>query len=153
MTASSATTVPPSPIAGYVGFALGALSLLLVLTQFWAGPFAPQQRTGVTVGELAAEIRQAAVRKLKGQPPPKPAARPWDIDRVLEVSAALLAGLALIAGAFGYTRREDWRPAAAGVTLGASAVAFQFFVWAILVIACAIIVAAVVHNIGNIFPS
>ena len=78
---TTTTAVQPSPVAGYVGFALGALSLLLVLTHFWSGPFAPQQRTGVTVGELAAEIRHAAVRKLKGQPPPKPTARPWDIDR------------------------------------------------------------------------
>ncbi len=149
---TTATAVQPSPIAGYIGFALGALSLLLVLTHFWSGPFAPQQRTGVTVGELAAEIRQSAVRKLKGEAPPKPVARPWDIDRVLKVIAALLAGLALIAGAAGYVRREDWRPAAAGITLGAGAVAFQFFVWAILLIAGAIIVAAVVHNIGDILP-
>ena len=156
---TTTTAVQPSPVAGYIGFALGALSLLLVLTHFWSGPFAPQQRTGVTVGELAAEIRHAAVRKLKGQPPPKPTARPWDIDRVLEVVAALLAGLALIAGAAGYARREDWRPAMAvavlhvGDVIGASAVAFQFFAWAILVIAGAIIIAAVVYNIGDILPS
>lgn len=150
---TTTTAVQPSPVAGYIGFALGALSLLLVLTHFWSGPFAPQQRTGVTVGELAAEIRHAAVRKLKGQPPPKPTARPWDSDRVLEVVAALLAGLAVVAGAAGYARRENWRPAIAGATLGASAVAFQFFAWAILVIAGAIIIAAVVYNIGDILPS
>ncbi len=135
---------------GWASFAFGAAGLLLVLMHFWVGPFAPQQRVAITVGEVAADIRLAAVRKLKGLPPPPPAPAAWDSDRILKLVAAGLAGLALVAGAAGFVRREAWRPAAGGIVLGAGAVAFQFFTWAIVIIACAIILYAIIQNLDGI---
>jgi len=50
---------PPHSTAGLASFVIGAIALLLVLVQFAAGPFASQQRASVTVGEIAAEMREA----------------------------------------------------------------------------------------------
>lgn len=143
-------TAPSSPLAGFVGLALGAAALLIVLVHFWVGPLAPQQRVTVTVGEVAAEIRQAAVRKLKGLPQPKPESAPWTSDRILKLIAALLAGTAIIAGVVSLVRRETWRPAVGGIALGAGAIAFQVFTWAILVVAGALILVAIIQNITGI---
>ena len=55
-----------------------------------------------------------------------------------------------MAGAAGFVRRESWRPAAGGIFLGAGAVAFQFFTWAIVIIACAIIPYAIIQNLDGI---
>lgn len=140
----------PKAIAGAVSFLAGALALIMVLAHFWNGPIAPQQRPGVTVGEIAADIRQSAIRKLKGQPPPAPVAEPWTIDKTLKLIAALLAGTALVAGAASYVRKERLRAAVAGSLLGVSAITFQLFTWTILVIAGAIIIYAIIHNIGDI---
>ncbi len=138
------------PVAGYFGFAFGALALLLVLVHFWAGPFAPQQRAGVTIGEIAGDIREAAVRKLKGEPQPKAVPAKWDADRIVKLVAAVLAGLAVVTGVAGLVRRETWRPAAAGIAFGVSAVTFQIFTWTILVLVGAVILYAIINNIGEI---
>ena len=144
------TSIQPRPIAGIVGFALGAVALLLVLVHFWAGPFAPQQRMTVTVGEIAADIRQAAIRKLKGVPSPKPAPVAWDSDRILKLVAALLAGMAVIVGVASLVRRETWRPAVGGIALGGGAIAFQVFTWATLLVVGALILCVIIQNITGI---
>ena len=140
----------PKSIAGMVSFVTGALALLMVLAHFWNGPIAPQQRASVTVGEIAAEIRQSALRKLKGQPQPAPVAEPWTIDKTLKLIASLLAGTAVVAGAASYVRKERLRAAIAGSVLGASAITFQLFTWTILIIAGAIIFDAIISNISGI---
>ena len=138
------------PVAGFVGLGMGAAALLIVFVHFWAGPFSPQQRAAVTVGEIAADMRQAAVRKLKGLPQPKPVSAPWDSDRILSVVAALFAGIAVVAGVVGLVRRETWRPAVGGMALGIGAVAFQVFTWAILLVVGALIIVAIIQNITGI---
>ena len=140
------------PIAGMSAFVLGSLALLMVLAHFWVGPLAPQQRVGVTIGEIAADMRQAALRRLKGEQPPEAIAtsKPWTSDRILDLVKALIAGLALIAGGAALIRRESWRPAVAGMALGASAIAFQAFTWAILIVAGAIVIGAIIHNLDAI---
>jgi hypothetical protein len=135
---------------GLTAFALGAAALLLVLLQLWAGPFAPRQSAPVTIGETAAQIRQAAQRALAGAPPPAPAPAAWDIDRLLAAATAGAAGLALVLAAAALIRREDWRPAAAGLALAGGAVAVQIATWAILVIAGAILLYAILSNLDSI---
>jgi len=138
------------PIAGNFGFLVGACALILVMVNFWAGPFAPQQDASVSIGEIAADIRQAAKRALSGEAQPDPVSAPWDIDRVLGAVAATLAGLAVILGLAGFVRRETWRPAAAAMTLGVSAVVFQLFTWMVLVVVGCIILYAIIQNIDGI---
>ncbi|MEZ5854729.1 MAG: hypothetical protein R3D67_08265 [Hyphomicrobiaceae bacterium] len=151
MTANEA--IASRPFFGLTSFAFGAAALILVLVHFWAGPFAAKPRVTVTIGEVAADIRQAAIRKLKGLPnPPAAPAAPaaWDGDRILKAIAACLAGLAVVAGVASFVRQEVWRPGAGGIALGAGAVAFQFFTWAVLVLACAILLYAIIQNIDGI---
>lgn len=143
---STAVMVHPRPIAGYVSFAAGAVALLLVLVHFWAGPFAPRPHASVTIGEIAAQMHQAAVHKLSGKPPAAPAAVAWDSDRALKVVTGLVAALAIIASAAALVRRAAWQPAAAGVALGSSAIAFQVLTWAILVIAGCVILFAIIQQ-------
>ncbi len=142
-------SAPPSA-AGLVSFAAGAIALLIVLAHFWAGPLAPQQRASVTVGQFAAEMRQAAKRQLHDQPQPAPVAAPWNIDRAAKLAASVFAGLAVIAGAAGLARKEPWRPAAAGAVLGASAIVIQMFIWVILIVVGGFIVVAIIQSV-NIF--
>ena len=140
----------PRPIAGYLGFAVGAVALLLVLMHFWGGPFAPQQGASVSLGEFAAEIRQAATRTITGASQPAPESTPWDIDRGLKLVTALLAGIAVILGAAGIVRRENRRPAIAAIALGGVAVVFQFFVWMALLLVGALLISAIISNIDGI---
>lgn len=131
-------------------FVLGAISILIVVVHFAAGPFAPQPKAGVSIGEIAAEIREAATRAIQGIEQPPPQTAPFDIDRSIKIAAQALAAIAIIAGLFALIRRETWRPAATGIALGASAVAMQFFIWAAMLFAGAILLAAIVQNIGGI---
>lgn len=140
----------PNPTAGLIGFAIGAAAVLLVLVQFWAGPFAPQESAGISIGEIAGEIRDSAARALAGEEQPAPEAAPWDIDRVLNLVAAILAGAAIVLGLFALVRRETWRPAAGAIALGVSAVTFQFFVWIILIVVGLIVVLFIIQNLGTI---
>jgi len=147
---ATATPVQPRPIAGFVGFASGALALLVVLAHFWIGPIAPHRHATVTIGEIAAEIRHAAANKLAGKPNPAPVATPWDSDRVLKLAASLLAGIGLIAGIAGLVRREEWRPAAAGMVLSGGAIVFELAVWSIVAVLGCLILIAVINNVSDI---
>jgi hypothetical protein len=116
--------------AGNFGFAIGALALVLVFLHFWVGPFAPQDSATVTLGELAVDIKQAAIDKVRGVPKAAPEAAPWDIDRVLRAITAVFAALAILAGAVAYVRGGPKRLAAAAVALGVGAATFQFLIMA-----------------------
>jgi hypothetical protein len=149
MTSTPDIAPRPRPVAGLAGFALGAAALLLVLVQFWAGPFAPQQAAGVSLGELAAEFRDSALREMRGAPQPVPEPVPWDVDRVLSAIAAVLAGLAVVVALYGLIRHEAKRPAVAGIALAASAILFHFLSVMVLALAGAIVVAALAHAVGQ----
>lgn len=140
----------PTPTLGWIAFIAGAVALLLVLVQFYAGPFAPQQDAATSIGEIAAEIRQSAMRAMAGEPQPAPVTVPWDIDRVMALVAAVLAGGAIVIGLAGLLRGEMRRPASAAIGLGVAAVTFQFLTWLALLIAGVILLSAIIYNIGDI---
>ena len=138
------------PVFGFVGFIFGALALILVLVQFSAGPFAPRQSSGVSIGEVAADIREAAKRKLTGQPAPPPVAAPWDVDRVMKLGAMVLAGVAVIVGAIALLRQEPSPLAITSITFGASAVLMQFLIWLALLVVGMVIILAIIKNMDGI---
>ena len=140
----------PRPTLGWIGFLAGAAAFLLVLVQFYAGPFAPQQDVATSISEIAAEIRQSAMRAMAGEPQPAPVTAPWDIDRVLATAAAVLAGGAVILGLAALMRGELRRTASAAIGLGVAAVTFQFLTWLVLLIAGVILLSAIIYNIGDI---
>lgn len=147
----TATTQSPRAVLGWLGFALGAAALILTLVIFWAGPFAPQQSAGVSLGELAADIAKSAVRSVAGQPQPEPVAPVRDLDDYLQIAVGALAGLAIVLGVAALIRDEHRRAAVSGIALGGLAVVFQFFAWTVMLIAGGLIIAALIYTLRDAF--
>jgi hypothetical protein len=132
----------------FTGIAIGAVALLLALVHFWAGPFSPQPTLEQTVTEKAVAIKEATIAALKGEEPVKIKQKSMDTDEILRLVTAVFGGLAIILGVFGYAKKEPLRVAGGAAVLGGSAIAFQFAVLALGAIVIAILVAAVLSQIG-----
>lgn len=138
----------PSKLS-FLGIAFGAVALLLVLVHFWAGPFSPQPTLESTVAEKAVAIRDATVAALKGEevrdyaPPSE-----MNLDKALAVSGSVLGGIAVILGVLGFAKKESARVAGGAAVLGAGAIAFQFAAVAVGAIVVAILIAAVISQLG-----
>jgi hypothetical protein len=135
---------------GHFAIGAGALALSLAVLHVFGGPFAPQPSVGTTVGEIAGEMRAAALRAVNGEPQPAPVPRGWDIDRVLLVAAPLLGVLAIVLSMVAALRREGLRLAGYGAALGIGAILFQLVWWIAALIAGVILLVAIVENIGDI---
>lgn len=136
---------------GWTGFVAGAAALILGLVVFWAGPFAPQQSAGVTLGELAAEIARSATRAAAGQEQPAAVAPARNVDDYLKTAIAVLAGLAIVLGMASFIRREGKRAAMAGITLGGLAIGFQLFTWTVMIIAGGLAIASLIYSMRDVF--
>jgi len=136
------------PVLGVIGFGFGAIALLAVLVHFWVGPLAPQQQTGVSIGELAGEIAKSAARKMAGMEQPAPATSPWDMDRYLKLATAVMAGLAAVFGVAGFVCKERTRPAKAALFFAATAITFQLFTWAVLMLVGVLIIHVILSNLS-----
>lgn len=134
---------------GFTGIAVGAAALLLVLVHFWAGSFSPQPTLETTVAEKAVAIRDATVAALKGEdareyaPPSE-----MNLDKVIDISGSVLGGIAVILGVLGFATKESPRVAGGAAVLGAGAIAFQFAALAVGAIIVAILIAAVISQLG-----
>ena len=135
--------------AGLSAVVFGAIALLGAIVTFWAGPFAPQPAFEDVVAETAINIRDAAIRSMRGEDPPPPKRPEWNIDKTLQVAVSTAGALAIILALVGFIREEKRRPLIAGFGLGAGAVAFQFISWFALVLVFAILVAAVLNSFGD----
>lgn len=135
---------------GYLSIALGALALAVSAVVIFGGPFAPQQSIGTTIGEVAGDMRAAALRSLRGEPQPAAVPRGWDIDRILFLAAPLIGVAAVVAAAVSALSRDPWRLPTYGAVLGASAIALQFLWWVAMLIAGVVLLVAIVENIGGI---
>ena len=133
---------------GFIGIAIGAAALLLALVHFWAGPFSPQPTLEQTVAEKAVSIKEATIAALKGEEPVKVKRKGMDADEILRLVTAILGGLAIIIGVFGYAKKEPLRVAGGAAVLGSVAIAFQFAAVALGAIVVAILVGAVLSQIG-----
>jgi sterol desaturase/sphingolipid hydroxylase (fatty acid hydroxylase superfamily) len=134
---------------GVIGVLIGAAALVLALVTIYAGPFAPQQALSVSLGELAGETIKATARELFGRAQPEPVARVWTLDDTLQivvVVAGVAAILSAVFAAFYGSKRVLIMGAAA---LGSAAIAVQFLAWAVVVIACALLVMAVFSLFGG----
>lgn len=145
------TAAAPPAVLGWTGFAVGAAALILTLVVFWAGPFAPQQAAGVTLGELAADIAKSAARSVAGQPQPAPVAPARDIDDYLAIGVGVLAGLAVVLGVAALIRRENARAAVSGIALGGLAVSVQLFTVTVMMIAGGLVIAALIYALRDAF--
>ncbi len=139
------------PVFGWIGFSAGAAALLAALFVFWAGPFAPQQSAGVTLGELAAEIGKSTLRAAAGMDQPAPVATDRDLDDFLQIGVAMLGGLAIVLSVIGLLRHEQMRPAIAGVAVGLGAILFQFFAMAFFALLGVLVIMALVNSFSDVF--
>jgi len=147
-------TSQDTPWIGWAAFAIGALALCLVTVHFFAGPFAPQQAVGTTVGELAAEIRDGALRALSGEAPPPPEPLPWDIDRVLRALAGVAGAGAVILGLLSLVRREPRALGGAATVLGGGAILFQLYAMTVMIVMAMLLVMAIARLVlGDLMDS
>lgn len=139
------------PWASTLAITLAALALVAAMAAVYAGPFAPAQPTGVTLGEIAGDIRASALRALRGEAQPAPIAQPWDIDRILAVAIAATAVAALVSAVIGFIRHENRRAVFAGAALAIGAVSFQFLTWFVLIVIGALLIMGIMAMVGSVF--
>ncbi len=142
---------PQTSTIGWLGFLTGAVALVLTVTIFWAGPFAPQQTAESSLGEMAAEIAKAAARSVAGQPQPVPVAPVRDIDDYLAILVGVLASLAFVLGIASFVRRERGRVAFSAIALGGLAIGFQLFTWTVMMIVGAIVIFGIMASLSEAF--
>ena len=140
----------PFSIASIV---LGGLGLFVALLVVYAGPFAPQQDVGTTMGEIAGDIRAAAWRSFLGldQPDAKVTQRAWDIDRVLMTAAPAAGVLGVVMAIIAYIKREPARVATYGMALSACALFVQVFLIGLMIVAGITLLASIIRNMDSIF--
>ena len=134
---------------GFTGIGVGAIALLVAIVHLWAGPFSPRPSLEKTVAEKAVAIKNATIAALKGEKiEEKAQPNEIDFDRGLTIATGVLGGLAVILGVVSFAKRESIRVASGAAVLGGAAIAFQFAVLAIGAIFLAILIAAVISQIG-----
>jgi hypothetical protein len=138
---------------GHIAMGAGALALSLAALHVFGGPFTPQPSVGTTVGEIAGEMRAAALRAVTGAPQPAPVPRGWDIDRILMVAVPLVGVLAIVLSMVAALRKERLRLAGYGAALGLGAIVFHLVWWIAALIAGTILLVAIIENVGDILGS
>lgn len=134
---------------GFIGIAMGAVALLMAVVHFWAGPFTPQPSLEKTVAEKAVAIRNATVAALKGEEvTDETPASEIDLDQGLRIATGVLGAVAIILGVISVATRAPLRVGGGAAVLGGVALAFQFAVIALGAIVLAILIGAVLSQIG-----
>ena len=129
----------------------GALALVLVFVQIAAPTFEPKPSAAAQIGEIAGEIKRSAWRTFLGLPKPEVKPEPASLASYLALAAPILGIVAIVLSLISGVLRENWRYAAYGVSLGATAIVFQYFWWLALVVAAVVLLVAIIENIGDIF--
>lgn len=140
------------PVVGLIAIALGAAALLLAIVHFWGGPFTEEPPIEIGVAEKAVAIRDATMAALKGEeykPVAEVSQRPRrDLDQIAQLATGVMAGAAIVLAVLSLALHEPFRVAAGGVILGSAALAFQFVILAIALIFLALLIGAVLGELG-----
>ncbi|WP_417719616.1 hypothetical protein [Salipiger sp.] len=149
---------PPEPSAiaplrrwGAWAVLAGAAALLLVIFQIAGPALEPRPSAGTQIGEVAGEIRRSAWRSFLGLPRPEAAPAPVSPTAWLALAAPVLGLLAVVLSLISGLRGENRRYALYGAGLGATAIAFQYVWWLALLFVAAVLLHAIITNIGDIF--
>jgi len=148
---TDALTEKPNHL-GVAAMALAAIALMVAVIHMTAGPFNPPEPVEQTIAETAVKIKEAAKRAMTGEPAPAPVpeARGFDVDRAVKIASLALAGLAMLLGVGAIAKREERAPALIGFSLGGGVLLVAWLQWIALLICGVIIIAAILHNIGDI---
>lgn len=131
---------------GLASIALGTIALIVTCIVIFAGPFAPQQSVGTTIGQIIGEISLSAMNTVRGEALPPPETMPWNIDRILMITGPILAALAIFTAIISRFKRDPWRLPTYGVVLGVSAIVVQFVWWVVLIIAAVVLLVSIIEN-------
>ena len=143
---------PLPPKFGLIGFALGVVSLLVIMIQLSAffEPAAPSPSAGQVIGEIAADIKQSAARALSGEPAPPPPETAPDYGRYVVMAAMVIAAIAVVLGGIGLYRGEPHRLSYMAVGFGLSAFVMQYVMWLAILICGVILLMSIIANLGQI---
>lgn len=137
---------------GLVGFILGVASIIVILIQLSAFLEPQEKSSGAVIGEIAADIKQAATRALSGEPAPAPTPPdlPLEYYQIITVAALCAAGIAVVLGAVGLYRKEPSQLSYMAVGVGISAFVMHFVFWMAILICGMILLTSIVRNLDSI---
>ncbi len=136
---------------GLIGFMLGVASLVVILVQISA-LFEPQEKSsGSMIGEIAADIKQSAARKLAGEPAPEPTPAPRDYSQFITIAALCVAAIAVVLGGIGLYRNEPHRLSYMAVGFGVSAFVMQYVLWLAILFCGVALLISILENFEGIF--
>lgn len=143
---------PKDAMFSYAAMVTGALGISIALFALYAGPFTPQPDVGTQIGEIAGNMREAALRAVKGVPQPEETiVQPtWNIDRIMMAAAPVMGFIGVLAAVVAFIRKEPMRMASYGLFVSMAAIFMQVFLIAALVIAGAIILVGIMQNLDSI---
>lgn len=131
---------------GLASIGFGGVALIVTCIVMFAGPFAPQQSVGTTIGEIIGDISVSAFKTVRGEELPAPETAAWDIDRVLLITGPILAVLAFFTAIISAFKHDPRRLPTYGAVLGFSAIAMQFLWWLVLIIAGVALLISIMEN-------
>lgn len=138
---------------GFWGVVAGAVGLVAVFYQIAAPMMEPAPSVGTQIGEIAGEMRRAAWDSFLGRETaaPEPVAAGQTIMAYLIFIGPALGCLALVLALVSGLRGEDRRLPAYGTGLGVAAITFQFIWLVAALIVGAMLLVAIMKNMGSIF--
>ena len=137
-----------SPV-GLVAVLCGGLSLVAAVLHFFVGSIAPSEPVEESLAEFAVDVRNAVIAELAGEEYEGASnGQRWDADRIVDLGTVVVGLAAILLAVASFIRREDLRMAGSAVALGGGAIAFQFIALAILMVVGAIVVAAIIGQLG-----
>lgn len=131
---------------GLAAVLFGGLALIISMVVVFAGPFAPQQSVGTSIGQIIGEISLSAMNTVRGEALPSPEIPPWNIDRVLAITGPVLAVVGFVAAIVSAIGHDPWRLPTYGALLGIAAITIQFLWWLALLIAGTVLLLAILAN-------
>lgn len=150
---SAAALADPSPFrkVGFWAVLAGGLAMILVFAQIAGPSFEPSPSAGERVGEIAGEMKRAAWRTFLGLPKPEPEVQAVSVWSYLAMIAPVFGVFAVILAVISGIKREHWRLATYGASLGIGAIVFQFLWWIALLVMGVVLLVAIIENLGEFF--
>ena len=139
---------------GFWSVTLGGLGLILVFYHIFGISTEPTPSAGQQIGEIAGEIRRSAWRSFLGlgpEPAEPVAPAPMDFRHLAGVAAPILGVIAIVLALISGLRRENWRYPVYGAGLGVASIVFVYIWWLALLFIGAMLLVAIIENIGDIF--
>ena len=155
MNAQAETPDTRSNSFGLLAMVLAAIGLVVAVAQLSLGPFETKPTIERSIAETAVAIKDAAKRVVKGEKEPEPvvAKSGMDIDKIVGIAVIVFAAAGMVMAVVALFRREVQAPAYVGFSLGAGVLLMAWLQWIALIICGAIILVAIINNLGDILPS